>query len=153
MNVREALGLLRHRPRDRSNAMPNRDDGGAARGIEKPAAIGSEYIAAFAANGLRIRLSKISGKESVAHAHVLVFTSSAILADIPAMPIPAAGHFHFRSRMSTVALGIFMLKDSSVSTRMRETARLRNHFLFAGMMYHGATEVLQREIACSYALT
>ena len=41
--------------------MPNRDDGGAAGGIEIPAA-SAAYIAAFAANGLRIRLRKFRGK-------------------------------------------------------------------------------------------
>src|SRR2546425_4208276 len=45
-----------------------------------------------------------------------------------------------------------MSSASSVSTRMCDTARLRNHFLSAGTMNQGASGVLQRVSASSYAV-
>ena len=38
-----------------------------------------------------------------------------------------------------MGFGYFIFKSSIVSTKIRETAKFRNHFLFAGMMYHGAS--------------
>jgi hypothetical protein len=73
--------------------VPDGDDGGAARRVEKSPAVGCKNVAAFAANGLRIRLPEISGKEGVAH-RTRTFKSSAILADadIPEMRIPVGDH-------------------------------------------------------------
>ena len=55
------------------------------------------------------------------------------------------------SSRSTVGLGNFISSASSVSTTMRDTARLRNHLWLEGMMNHGAWAVLQRPRASSNA--
>src|SRR5208283_1547276 len=50
----------------------------------------------------------------------------------------AAWYFFLMSSMFTVGAGNFMFSDSRVSTRICDTARLRNHLWLEGMIYHGA---------------
>jgi hypothetical protein len=60
-----------------------------------------------------------------------------------------ASYFSRIRDRSKEGLGNFMPKERSVSAKMPETARLRYHFLFAGMMNHGAALVLQRDSAAN----
>jgi putative Mg2+ transporter-C (MgtC) family protein len=56
--------------------------------------------------------------------------------------VGVGGYFSLIFDRSAVGLGNFIRSFESRSTRTSETARLRNHFLLAGMTNHGALGVL-----------
>src|SRR5262249_13017992 len=65
----------------------------------------------------------------------------------------AAWYLRRISTMSTCVGGNFNPMSSIVSAMTCDTARLRNHLWFAGMMYQGARFVLVNAMASSYAST
>src|SRR5436190_10121529 len=56
------------------------------------------------------------------------------------------GYSTFSFDRSYFGSGGLRSSDSSVSTRMLDTARFRNHFLSEGMTYHGASALLHLEM-------
>jgi hypothetical protein len=70
----------------------------------------------------------------------------------PAIRPTAKIPIHYFTRIfetSTVGSGNFMSSPFKVSTRIWDTARLRDHFRSAGITYQGAQGVLQRVSASS----
>ena len=172
MSVGELSSLFGHDAPNLGNAVANRHDCSSAGSIEVTLASCGEDKTSFAANGLRIRLQETSRKDGVI-THLCFSIGTALgrfctrePATISTIGRSASkgystvrraerihnrgqlqghdGYFHFSFLTSTVGGGNFIFKPSRVSVMTWETARLRNHFLFAGMTNQGASSVLHR---------
>jgi predicted metalloprotease with PDZ domain len=85
MGEGDAVGLLCHSAADFAHAVADADDSGLARSVEEAAAVGGDDPAAFPADGDRIILAKIAGKErggmdGGAHSKIVAEGGSAELA-------------------------------------------------------------------------